>query len=418
MKQGNISGKLLAIGLIGGICFVASLLVLGLIEERKGRFDEAKQEIADGWSGRQSIVGPMIVSSNADTNTYVLPAILNYETTLVPEVRTRGIFRSVVYNSVVKVSGEFSADDMLRATAYPRNANFSVFITDTRGIEKQIALTWNGANYAFEPGPGISFQESRLPSSGLHTLVPIDPFQKKVPFSFEIQVKGSEGISIAPLGKETILRISSSWPTPKFVGAFLPAERNISDTGFASEWRISSFGRPYPQTWQGETIDLPQLISSSAGVDLHEQVDAYDLTFRSIKYAILFILITFTAFFLFDVLAKVRVHSIQYLLIGSALALFYLLLLSLSEHIAFHSAYVIATVMITTLISVYSAFVLRSARRALPIFTLLALLYGCLYFVLQLEDYALLFGSLLLLVFLAVIMFATRHIDWFTLDKS
>lgn len=422
MKQ-SISIKLIAIVLIGGICFIASLLILGLISERQDRFGEAKKEIADSWSRRQTLVGPMIVSKNLNSeensNTYVLPKTLNYTTTLEPEVRTRGIFQTVVYNSLVKVSGEFSADDIREATRERRNAIFSVAITDTRGIEKQTELVWNNAKYTFEPGPGVSFEEPMVQnSSGLHTLVPLDPNQEKVPFSFEIQFKGSEGISIAPLGEETTLIISSPWQTPKFVGAFLPTERNITPSGFEAEWRISSFGRPYPQTWQSGSLNLTSLIDSSAGVELHEQVDAYDLVFRSIRYAILFIIITFAAFFLFDVLAKIRIHPIQYILIGSSLSLFYLLLLSLSEHIGFLLAYLLATAMIAILVGAYSAFVLKSTRRAVPIFVLLLLLYGYMYFVLQLEDYALLFGALLLFVFLGILMFATRHIDWFTLDKS
>ncbi len=424
MKQGTITGKLIAIAVIGGACFIASLFILGLIEERQSRFDEAKQEIADSWSKRQSVVGPMLIVSGPDEDVYVLPAVLRYETTLTPEVRTRGIFRSVVYNSLIRVSGEFSAEDIRRATTARRDAFFSVVITDTRGIEKQVELTWRDLPYAFEPGPGVSFMEPQLQdSSGLHALVPVNSpagisNEQKIPFSFEIEIKGSEGMSIAPLGKETVLDISSSWPTPKFVGAFLPSQRSLTSSGFTSEWRISSFGRPYPQVWRGDAVNLAQLLDSSAGVDLYEQIDAYDLVSRSVTYAILFIIVTFAAFFLFDVLTKARVHPIQYLLIGSGLSLFYLLLLSLSEHTGFLIAYIIATGMIAILVSAYSAFVLRSVRRALPIFALLFLLYGYLYFILQLEDYALLFGALLLFVFLAVIMFATRHVDWFALDRS
>lgn len=416
-------GKLVAIAIIGGLCFVASLFVLGPVSERKDRHDEAKKEVAESWSKRQALIGPMIITREngpeRDIDIYVLPETLTYETTLVPEVRTRGIFRSVVYQSVVTVSGAFSAEDIRRATSFRRNAVFSVLITDTRGIEGEVPLEWNGGTFTFEPGPGIALADYREGnSSGFHALVPIDPAQATVPFLFTIALKGSEGVSVAPLGKETVLNISSSWPTPKFVGAFLPAEREVSAAGFTSEWRISSFGRPYPQTWAGDVVSLNQLFDSATGVDLHEQIDAYDLVFRSIKYAILFIVLTFAAFFLFDVLARVRVHPIHYILIGSALALFYLLLLSLSEHIGFPSAYLLATMMIVLLVSAYSAFVLKHARRAALIVGMLTLLYGYLYFVLQLEDYALLFGALLLFAILAVIMFVTRHIDWYALDKS
>ncbi len=417
MKQDGISLKLLVIILIGGACFIASLLVLGITNERQGRFSLAKQEIAEKWSKRQVIVGPMIVRHDPIQNvpTYVLPETLRYETVIEPEVRSRGIFKSVVYSSRIKVSGEFLRDDLRSAAPQgSRTATFSIAITDTRGIEKQFDLLWNGNTYAFNPGSGVAF----LDSSGLHALVPVDVSSSKIPFSFELQLKGSEGMSVAPLGKETVIAMSSVWPSPKFVGAFLPSEREVTPGGFESEWRISSFGRSYPQTWQSGAVILQQIVDSSAGVDLHERVDAYDMTLRSVKYAILFIIVTFAAFFLFDVLAKVRIHPIQYFLIGSALSLFYLLLLSLAEQIGFLPAYLVGTTMTAFLVTIYSAFILKNKRRAISIFILLCILYGYLYFVLRLEDYALLFGSLLLFALLAVIMFTTRNIDWFTLGKK
>lgn len=416
MKQDSISAKIIAIALIGGACFLASLAVLGLVFERQERFSEAQSEIADKWSKRQVLVGPMIIGSSSveGAHTYVLPNNLRYEATLEPEVRSRGIFKSVVYTSKIKVSGDFVSSDLVRAVSPGRTAIFSVAITDTRGIEKQLDLQWNGTTYTFEPGPGKAFLES----SGLHALVPAQFGTRNIPFSFEISLKGSDGISIAPLGKETLLDISSSWPSPSFVGTFLPSERQVTESGFEAQWRISSFGRSYPQTWQGGAVDLVPVVQSSAGVDLHEPINAYDMTFRSVKYALLFIVITFATFFLFDVLARVRVHPVQYLLIGSALSLFYLLLLSLSEQIGFLTAYVVATIMIAVLVTVYSAYVLKNNRRALPIFGLLVALYGYLYFVLSLEDYALLFGSLLLFILLSVIMYMTRNVDWFTLGKT
>jgi inner membrane protein len=286
-----------------------------------------------------------------------------------------------------------------------------MMITDTRGIEQQFNLMWNGRAYPFNPGAGNSFEGN----SGLHASVPVNLAASVIPFSFELDLKGSEGVSIAPLGGETELSVSSSWPTPKFVGSFLPAEREISDAGFSSIWKISSFGRSYPQTWERGEVGMEQLIGSAAGVDLYQQVNAYDMVFRSVKYAVLFIVITFGVFFLFDVLASVRVHPIQYFLVGSALALFYLLLLSLSEQIGFFPAYALATTMVALLVTGYSASVLKSRRRALPIFGMLAALYGYLYFILQLEDYALLFGSLLVFAFLAVVMYMTRNVDWFSL---
>lgn len=414
--------KVLAIAVIGGACFVAGLLVMGLVEERQNRAGEVRKEIAQGWGERQIIIGPLLVAetpvvqgaSSYLEKVYVLPATLRYETTLEPEVRSLGIFKSVVYTSKVKVSGEFSPDDMDTLISRGiRTATLAVAITDTRGIERQFDLGWNGTSFAFEPGPGFDARGS----SGLHATVPVSGVAK-IPFAFELQLKGSEGISMAPLGTETTLSVTSPWPTPQFVGASLPASRDITKDGFTAEWRLSSLGRSYPPTWQGEKTDFSQLAESATGVDLHIGIDAYDMVGRSVKYAILFILITFAAFFLFDVLARVRVHPIQYLLVGSALALFYLLLLSLAEQIGFTFAYLLSTVLTAFLVTAYSAFVLKSKRRALPIFALLAVLYAYLYFILSLEDYALLAGSVLLFVLLAAVMYMTRNTDWFSLGKK
>lgn len=418
----TISIKVLVIGIIGVVCFVASLFVMGLVEERQSRSIEARSEIAQGWGERQTIVGPMLVAdisviqggSSYTEKAYVLPSILNYETVLEPEVRSRGIFESVVYTSNLKVSGEFSEADMRTLTSRGiYNATFAITITDTRGIERQFNLKWDNASLAFEPGPGFEADGQ----SGLHTSVPISG-SKKIPFSFDLRLKGTEGVLIAPLGTETTLAIASAWTTPKFVGKFLPTSREITKDGFTSTWRLSSLGRSYPATWQGEKPDFSQLAESATGVDLHPGIDTYDMVSRTVKYAILFIIITFSAYFLFDVLAGVRVHPIQYLLVGSALALFYLLLLSLAEQIGFMPAYLLATTMIASLVTSYSAFVLKSRRRAFPIFALLIMLYAYLYFILNLEDYALLAGSFFIFILLSAVMYMTRNTDWFLLGKK
>jgi len=420
MNYDGIFIKVVIIGFIGVVCFVASLLVLELVVERQDRFAEAKQEIAEKWGKEQFVAGPLIIikkttAEGISNNSYVLPQNLRYEIELIPEIRSRGIFKSVVYVSKLKASGSFAQQDVFSSVASNQNeVVFSLPITDTKGIENQFDLTWNGVKYPFQGGAGMIFQES----SGLNAVVPVGRAQETIPFSFEIEFKGSEGISVAPVGKETVIAMFSSWPSPKFIGSYLPSEREISESGFSAEWKISSLGRPYPQTWEEGAVSPQQLIDSGAGVEFHEPVDGYDMTFRSVRYAILFIIITFATFFLFDVLLKIRIHPIQYLLIGSALSLFYVLLLSLSEQIGFLFAYITATTMIALMITLYSSFVLKSKKRAIPIFSLLVILYSYLYFVLRIEDYALLFGSLLLFIFLSVLMYTTRHIDWFALGKK
>ena len=421
MKSDNITVKLIIIAIVGGACLIASLLVLGLVSEREQRFKEVKQEIAGSWGERQTIVGPMLlneqtsvslqngVPTTVSTLYYLLPEKVEYTTELVPKVRSRGIFDTIVYTSRIKVRGAFSAEEYRKISGGSKSAVFSVGMSDTRGIEKQLNLSWDKAVYPFKPSP----KNTLLRGSGVHAEVPVRFAGALIPFEFEVELKGSEGLAFTPVGKETRIKVVSSWPTPKFSGAFLPSTREMTDAGFAAEWNISSFGQSFPASGSERDVDASQFFASAAGVDLQGGIDIYAELYRSIKYAILFILITFAAFFVFEVLAGLRIHPVQYLLIGGSLALFYLLLLSLAEHIGFLPAYILSTAMTALLISAYSARVLASRRRAAPIFALLIVLYGYLYFVLQLEDYALLFGSLLLFVLLSAVMYLTRKVDWF-----
>lgn len=418
MTHTGITKTLFFIALIGGFCWIASMTVLGLVGERELRLTEAKQEIARGWGERQTLVGPMLlipgVKQKEDPTTFILPKTLEVQSTLVPEVRDRGIFHVVVYTSKVTVTGTFSGEAVRPYAARGKQPTLGVMLTDTKGIEQAITLTWNGETIAFVPGPGIAVDES----SGFHAAVPFTSGMEDIPFSFSFTVKGSEGIAVAPLGDQSTISLDSAWSSPKFTGEYLPTDRQVGDDGFTATWKISSFGRSYPGEWKEGEVALGRVRTEVAGVDLYETLDAYDPVVRSIKYAILFIVMTFAAFFLFDVRSGVRIHPVSYVLVGSALALFYLLLLSLTEQIGFNLAYGLAVLLTVALVSGYSAAILRSGVRSLPVAGGLTLLYGYLYFVLQLEDYALLFGALLLFLFLAFLMYMTRTIDWFALDGT
>lgn len=415
----KITVKIITIGVIGIACFVASLLVLGLGSEREARRTEAQTEVSNAWGAPQLVVGPLLtftqpstVPNGASEMYYVLPETLTVESTLSPEVRKRGIFSTTVYKETLRVSGTFSPEELGRfgLPAGALQPTLSVGVRDTRSIEKQTSVSWNDRAVAFEPGAGTRLLEG----SGIHAQVPFDTTMDEYSFSFDLELKGSEEALFSPVGGETEVHVASGWATPKFTGAFLPSERTVSDAGFDARWRVSSFGRNYPQSWKDDGSVTYQTLSESAfGVALHDTVDIYTQLERSVKYAILFIVITFAAFFLFETMTKVRIHPVQYLLVGVALALFYLLLLSLAEQIGFLIAYLVASGMVVLLITGYSSSILHARGKAALVGTLVALLYGYLYFVLRLEDQALLFGSLLLFVVLAATMYATRNIDWF-----
>lgn len=232
-------------------------------------------------------------------------------------------------------------------------------------------------------------------------------------FSYELVISGTGALYFLPLGDSSRVAITSSWPSPSFGGAFLPAERSVDDSGFTAEWRVLDLGRGYPSAWR-RTEPSPQGVEASAfGAELITPVGIHEAAMRATKYGVLILGFTFVAYFLFELFAPLRLHALQYLLIGLANCVFYLLLLALAEHIGFGPAYLASALAATALITSYSGAVLGSLRRAVPIGALLTALYGYLYVTLQAEDYALLFGALGVFTALAAFMYLTRHIDWF-----
>jgi inner membrane protein len=262
-----------------------------------------------------------------------------------------------------------------------------------------------------------------------------------VPFSFSIQLRGSETLQFVPVGADTRVKMTSNWQHPSFIGQFLPVSRTVADSGFKAEWRVNRFARNFPQVWTDENASFPsgnyQTASYSGtdvtqrtdqsyhsdsrqtanilGVSLLQPVDAYRESTRSAKYAILFLGLTFLTYFLLEVTLGAKVHAFQYLLVGLALCLFYLLLVSMSEFISFLQAYLIAAGATITLITAYTGAIVRTRRVpiTLGMGSLLSLLYVYLYVLLQLEDMALLFGAIGLFIILAAVMFVTRRIDWY-----
>lgn len=421
MKIENITLKLIGIAFVALVCLIASFMVMGLISEREFRYTTAQHEVASTWGHPQTVLGPVLVfdlppieDSTQQQKMYVLPKELTITSTIEPETRSRGIFDSIVYTEKVQVTGSFSGADILSAYAFSK-PSLVVSLSDTRSIEKQLSLLWNETDVSFHPGTGAGF----FGESGIHAIVPLSGTTKEYRFSFEVELKGSEYTTFIPVGEETTVTVTSPWKSPQFIGAYLPSERTLTEEGFSGTWNISSFGRNYPQVWvTGDSVSRESLLESNFGVELYEGVDLYTQVERSVKYAVLFILITFTAFFLFDILKSIQIHPIQYLLVGSALALFYLLLLSLTEHFGFMTAYVVATAMTMVLITTYSISVLKQTLRATLVGVLLLVLYSYMYFVLKLEDYALLFGSVLIFVLIATVMYLTRNIDWFSSTKK
>ena len=229
----------------------------------------------------------------------------------------------------------------------------------------------------------------------------------------DLRLKGGRSLSFLPLGGETRVRMRSPWPAPRFSGAFLPASRKLLSSGFQAEWYVVSLSRGYPQSWRQGEVQPAALQASRFGVELMVPVDTYQKVLRSVKYGILFVLLPFLVFFLLEVFSGRRVHAMQYLLVGFAECLFYLLLLSVSEQLGFGATYLLAGLCTVGLIAFYAGHALGSRRRGLLLAPVLGAAYAFLYTALQSEDHALLIGSLGLFTILAGVMILTRKLDWY-----
>ena len=240
-----------------------------------------------------------------------------------------------------------------------------------------------------------------------------------IPFEMSLTLNGNCSLRLVPVGVNNDVQLASAWPDTSFQGAFLPIERRVGPDGFSAHWQVSYYGRSYPQQWTDKIpVNAAGAASSLFGADLVPTLDSYRHVERAIKYGVLFIAILFATFFLFEILSAVNIHPFQYALVGVALCLFYLGLLALSEVISFGMAYWIGAAAASLMISLYSAKILHSAGRACVVAGGLVVVYSFLYVILQLQDYSLLVGTAGLFLVLAIVMFATRNIDWYARDNA
>jgi inner membrane protein len=291
-------------------------------------------------------------------------------------------------------------------------------VSDPRGIARRVTLAWGGIDRPLEPGA----VDSGVLTSGLHARVDLTSLpdaKAPIPFSMALALNGSRDLRILPAGNDTSVRLTSSWPHPGFVGAPLPQSRTVDGSGFTAAWEVPYFGRGFSRAWIDAGLDREKMKSqaeaSAFGVSLVQPVDIYQQSERAVKYSVLFIVLTFVVFFLFEVVRARLLHPVQYVFVGFALCIFYLLLVSLSEHVGFDPAYAAAAIATTTLISSYSMFVLGGLQEGVMVGTSVAAVYGFLYLLLRLEDYALLAGSVGLFAMLAVVMLLTRKVNWYGL---
>jgi len=436
LSQSHV-GRILLLGLLIVLLQIPIKSIQGLVFERQATQHSAINEVQQKWGQEQRIIGPILLvpyrekrewqdthtgakQSATDTKQAIfLPDDFKASSELVKEARHRGIFEVPLYQSVVELDGHFSKPDF-KIWGIKENdviwdkARLVVMVSDARAIQKQAMINWNGKDYYFAPGT----DEATSNYEGYHVeLTGLDQQKSQYTYSIKLHLNGSKGIYFAPLGKDSLINISASWPDPSFQGKWLPSSRQVTKDGFTSTWQIPYLGRNFPQQMKNYYSVQENIQNSFVGVDLITPVDNYRMAERSTKYVMLFLLLTFIVIWLIEVLAKLRVYFLQYVFIGAALCLFYLLELSLSEHIGFYWAYVIATTAIISMVSAYSYVVLKTGKRAAIIGSILIGMYLYLFALLQEQNYALLIGSIGLFAMLGVVMYVTRNIDWFKLTQ-
>ena len=435
---------------------IPTAMLQGIISERQNLKAEATQGITSTWGTQQLVVGPKLIVpyvkkveegdkvKSIQKHGVFLPETLNINTTLDSKTRYRGIFEVPVYDGDINLTGKFARPDLAPWGVQAEDvqwdkAELVVEISDSHAIKNQVQLAWNQKKIEFQPGLGKfprtgsnqttplvpqtrtgSVAPVPLPvnntdfSSGIHARLNGNMTGQNFDFTIPLKLSGSERIKVAPLGQLSQVNMKGNWENPSFQGRWLPVEREINSEGFSAKWEIPALGRNYPQSWNQDAPVKPERVDQSAfGVDLLSPVDNYRLSQRSIKYNFLFLILMFAIFWMFELIAKLRVHPLQYLIVGVAMSLFYLLQLALSEHVGFQTAYMVASAGVTLLITGYSVAILSAKRRGGIVGVVQVALYVYLYVVLANQDYSLLIGSLGLFVFLAIVMYLTRRVNWF-----
>jgi inner membrane protein len=420
-----LTNKLIVIAVIGLLLLVPLQLVRSTLHERSMRHDAALDEVASVWGRSQQLTGPILAipytyptrddgTGRAGGMLYLLPESLVIDGDLEPKDLRRGIFTAQVFRATLRLTGRFAVPTAFTAisnvTPLWAEARLVVAISDVRRMRASPTLAWNGENLAWDAGSTIPGLDGELQSP-----VRLQPEMAEATFDIALVVDGSGAFQAAPIGRETTLTLRSTWPSPRFGGASLPTERDVRAEGFTATWHASPFGREFPSRWTQRGDDTKSVLQAmqraAFDVELVPTVTAYRTIERSIKYGVLFIAMVFAMFFLFEVVCRARLHALNYILVGAALCLFYLTLLALAEFIGFTWAYVAATAASLVMIALYAWRILRSGARAALVAALLSGVYGYLFFVLRMEDFALLAGTAALFVTLSAVMYFTRNLD-------
>jgi inner membrane protein len=426
----SMTAKVLGVGLLALIMMIPLAQSNGLVRERELMRAAAAERVADGWGGPQTIGGfALAVPTRGEERDHDGRLVATREGTaivladeqvtvadLAVDQRRFGMYAVPVYTGDVTIRGRLLPSDVRRFAAAsttrwdPSRAEVRVLLADTRGLQGVTSFTVDGRTAT------LASSTARMgPYTVLAAPLPIDPARDTpVDVALTLRIAGTEAFSVLPLARSTSVRIRSPWPDPSFVGALLPGTRHVSAQGFDASWQVFDLNRAYGQQWDAADDDVAQRLDASAfGVKLYQPGSVYQKNDRAGKYGLLFIALTFVAFFLFEVLKGLRLHPLQYLLVGAAMASFYVLLLALSEQIGFGPAYAIAASTVVLIVAGYAMAVLRARRAGAVLGGVLGLVYAILYGLIGAEQYALLIGSVVLVALVALLMYLTRRIDWY-----
>ena len=436
MLKNPLTSKIIMLAILALLLLIPLGMIQSKISERQHLQRQVQQDIARSSSGPQTLGGPSLVikyklrerytSKDKDGNERVTISESDLKELVVPpnklkingdadvETRSRGIYKANLFNLHAKVSGDVLLPrgyGINRAIAdiIPVSAHFVMNVSDARGIHNVPTLTLNDKMLEFSPGT-----ISPMAGNGMHVkLGTLDASEAhSFKFNFPLELQGMDTFSIFPSGNHTEVTLKSSWPHPSFGGGYLPNTRTISENGFSAQWSVSNLARN-SGTRDNNVQNTPETFS----VGFIDPVNVYLLSERAVKYGILFVVLIFTAFFIFEILQGMRIHPMQYLLVGMAMAVFFLLLISLSEHLTFLVSYLLSGAACVALIGSYLIGVLKKRKSALSFTAGIALLYAVLYGVLQSEDNALLMGSLIMFSALAAVMLLTRNMNWYELNS-
>lgn len=431
----SITARMLVVGLLILILLIPLQFVKELIYERGARQTEVIREINEKWGNEVILSGPILKvpyntytvtkefnaeSKKYETKTethvktaYIFPDNLDIKTDVKTQERDRAIYKSVVYTADMDVSGNFPAVDLSEQDVKPEDilwdkASVVIQTSNIKGIRSSMKVNLGSTSMSMNPKFTKDYlntiQSELIP--GFKEMAATD-----IPFSFDLKINGSERLQFIPIGKETKVKMTSNWHSPSYNGNYLPIETSDKNTenGFTRDWEVYQINRQFEQVF---FHSIPDLTRFAFGADLIIPVDEYQKSERTAKYGFLVIGLTLLVFLMIQIGSKIYIHPFQYVMIGLALVMFYTLLISISEHSSFLKAYIIAASAVLVLITVYSRFVLKGIKFPALVAFSLASLYGFIYVIIQLENYALLVGSIGLFVILAIIMFASRKIDW------